>query len=204
MTMTHRDRDAVLSADPLPAEPERAEGQPKRDLSDTEIDLRGVRRLTRQFRGVVPAVRLQELSAEVEKSSAADVVLAATFTNNLLRLQGTVHAEVERVCARCLVPFATPLQAALDRLFVPGPDPAGADSQQEMVVELTYLEDYRLPLRTVVEEELLLALPMIPLCQQACAGLCATCGVDRNREPCHCEDAAMEGPFAVLKNLTTN
>ena len=42
----------------------------------------------------------------------------------------------------------------------------------------------------LVAEQVLLALPMKPLCKAECAGLCPTCGADRNVEPCQCAPAA--------------
>ncbi|MBF0459820.1 MAG: DUF177 domain-containing protein [Magnetococcales bacterium] len=175
--------------------------QEKQNLSEAGIDLEGVRRLFKQFRGFVATAQLTGLSSEVKPEAEADVALTATFNERLLRVQGEVVCQVQRACARCLTDFSTRLLAEVDRLFVPGPDPAEPDSQQEMVAELTYLPGYRLAIAAVVEEELLLALPMIPLCHPECLGLCPQCGVDLNKEKCLCVETATEGPFAVLKNL---
>jgi uncharacterized protein len=41
----------------------------------------------------------------------------------------------------------------------------------------------------LIAEQVLLALPMKPLCKAECAGLCPTCGVDRNVERCQCAPA---------------
>ncbi|MEO5362882.1 MAG: DUF177 domain-containing protein [Magnetococcus sp. DMHC-8] len=190
-----------------PGEETDAPTREKRNLSDAGIDLNGVRRLFKRFHGFVPASRLLELAAEVTLEMDAEVDLLATFDatadGQLLRLQGRLACVVRLSCARCLTDFSTRLAIGLDRLFVPGPDPAGADSQQEMVEDLTYLPDYHLSIAAVVEEELLLALPMVPLCHPQCAGLCPGCGVDRNREACRCTENTADGPFAVLKKLKT-
>ncbi|MBF0584564.1 MAG: DUF177 domain-containing protein [Magnetococcales bacterium] len=174
-----------------------------RDLSETGIDLEGVRRLFKRFCGFVARDRLSELSSEAQPETVAEVDLTAAFAENLLRVRGKVACTVRRMCARCLTEFSSRVFAEVDRLFVPGSDPAEADSCQEMVEERTYLDGHPLSIAAVVEEELLLALPMIPVCQQACAGLCPTCGADRNQEKCSCVETTTEGPFAVLKNLKT-
>jgi uncharacterized protein len=48
----------------------------------------------------------------------------------------------------------------------------------------------------LLAEQVLLNLPMKPLCRPACAGLCPTCGADRNLEHCGCKlpaDARLAG-----------
>ena len=176
------------------------------NLSDAVLDLGGPRRPQRirskRFHGCIPAARLQALTGLVVCTTAAEVMLMAHIKKGLLRLHGQVNCLVEQACARCLTHFSAPLLAEVERLFVPGPDPGGADSQQEMEKELTYLADYRLSVMRVVEEELLLALPMIPLCRMECAGLCAGCGRDLNTETCLCVETTVDGPFAELKKLT--
>ncbi|MEO5348254.1 MAG: DUF177 domain-containing protein [Magnetococcus sp. YQC-3] len=190
--MEERDEKALLA-------------QKKQDLSEAGIDLEGVRRLSKRILGAIPAERLRELSDEGQVETTVAVDLTATYNaadnEGLLKIHGTLGCTVRQVCARCLVDFSTPQQVEVERLFAPGPDPAEPDSQQEMVEELTYLPDYRLNIVQVVEEELLLALPMIPLCQPDCLGLCPGCGVDLNKESCLCVAATPEGPFAVLKKL---
>lgn len=173
------------------------------DLSTTEIDLESVRRLFKRFHGFVAMDRLVELSSVAQPETVAQVDLTATYQENLLRMQGEVVCTVKCVCARCLTEFSTRLVAEVERLFVPTSDPAEADSQQEMVEERTYLDGQPLAIAAMVEEELLLALPMIPLCHLTCAGLCPTCGIDRNQERCQCVEATTEGPFAALKKFKT-
>lgn len=175
----------------------------ERDLSTTEIDLESVRRLFKRFRGFVGMDRLEALSSVAQTETVAQVDLTAAYQENLLRMQGEVVCVVQCTCARCLTEFSTRLVAEVDRLFVPTADPAEADSHQEMVEERTYLAGKPLAIASVVEEELLLALPMVPLCHPTCAGLCPTCGVDRNKERCLCVETATEGPFAALKNFKT-
>ena len=37
-----------------------------------------------------------------------------------------------------------------------------------------------------IRDELLIELPMNPLCDDECKGLCPVCGVNRNRKECRC------------------
>lgn len=187
-----------------------------RDLSGMGIDLRGVRRLSKRFLGVIPAM---ELLSGVQLESVVEVDLCITLEEKsclqhdlaqhdlpesevaLLRVQGRVSCDVRQECARCLDGFLTRLGVDVERVFVLGPDPAEVSSQQKMLGDFTYLPDFYLAVDHVAEEEVLLALPMIPLCQPECAGLCAGCGVDLNREKCLCAEKIPEGPFSVLSKF---
>ena len=42
------------------------------------------------------------------------------------------------------------------------------------------------PTPEMIREQIFLTLPMKRLCREACAGLCPTCGVNRNTRPCSC------------------
>ena len=53
----------------------------------------------------------------------------------------------------------------------------------------------------MVREEVLLGVPDAPLCRPDCAGLCPTCGADRNVGPCDCDTAVRDERWAALDQL---
>jgi uncharacterized protein len=53
----------------------------------------------------------------------------------------------------------------------------------------------------LIREEVLLALPLAPLCEAACQGICPTCGADLNEGPCGCAPAARDPRWAALDDL---
>ena len=50
-------------------------------------------------------------------------------------------------------------------------------------------------------EEFSLALPMKPLCDPACKGLCTECGANRNISPCTCTKENLDPRLAPLRNF---
>jgi uncharacterized protein len=50
-------------------------------------------------------------------------------------------------------------------------------------------------------EEVILTIPIQPLCRDTCLGLCPLCGENRNINPCSCKTKEKTSPFSVLKNL---
>jgi len=53
----------------------------------------------------------------------------------------------------------------------------------------------------LLRETVLLSLPVAPVCDEACAGLCPTCGADRNVDPCGCDADVRDDRWAVLDQL---
>jgi uncharacterized protein len=54
--------------------------------------------------------------------------------------------------------------------------------------EDTYpLVDDQVDLEDLVHDAVLLELPIAPLCDEACGGLCPMCGANRNQKACGCE-----------------
>ena len=68
---------------------------------------------------------------------------------------------------------------------------ATADDEEaeldEADLETDYYPGEGLDLRPLLAEQVLLDLPMKPLCGEDCRGLCAQCGANRNLEDCDCE-----------------
>jgi len=115
-------------------------------------------------------------------------------------VQGRVQTEVELVCSRCLASFALPLEVTLEEEFRPSVDiatgkkiPRGAEDAA-LVID----EQHILDLWELIRQQLLLALPMHPLCRPDCAGLCSQCGKNLNEGPCECAEE-MDPRWAVLQ-----
>ena len=59
-----------------------------------------------------------------------------------------------------------------------------------------------LDLAAICWEELMLALPVTPLCRKDCKGLCAGCGVNLNEGMCACTEEEGDPRMAALRGLT--
>ena len=59
----------------------------------------------------------------------------------------------------------------------------------------------QLDLRPVARELVLLDAPATPLCRPDCAGLCPTCGINRNEATCECEGPPADPRWAALDQL---
>jgi uncharacterized protein len=131
-------------------------------------------------------------------------------------VNGTVEGASILECDRCLQEYDAPLSVPVSVEYAPedaGAPPASSSAGRKPVEPLDEgapdqdaEEGYtfskgRLDLSEMLREQIILALPMHPLCSEDCLGLCPVCGQNRNRRQCGCVEARPESPFAVLKKL---
>lgn len=119
------------------------------------------------------------------------------------RLVGTVDTELELGCSRCLEPFRMPVHSEFDLRYLPSSE-ASAEAEQEVEeddLETSYYQDDQIDLNELLREQFYLALPMKPLCQDNCKGLCPQCGTNLNTGTCDCAPAWEDPRLAPLRNL---
>jgi uncharacterized protein len=122
---------------------------------------------------------------------------------NRYRVVGTLRTSIELACSRCLEPFRVPLDTRFDLRYLPHAENTGEGEQEVQEDDLAtafYRED-QIDLAQLVREQIWLAIPMKPLCQEDCRGLCPVCGINRNVSSCRCESEWVDPRLAVLKQL---
>ncbi len=114
-------------------------------------------------------------------------------------LRAHLRGELAASCARCLEPANIPVDVPLAVTFVSAEaDKTGDDEDPDVVA----LKGAEIDVGDEVRDEILLAVPINPLCTEACKGLCDVCGGNRNLSACNCKpDAAPAGAFASLAKL---
>ena len=134
----------------------------------------------------------------------------------VFRLRGWMSCRIELACVRCLEPFLVDLAEELDLLYLPQSSneaPAAEESEADALTELfgrglereelavSFYRDERIDLSQMMVEQIVLALPMKPLCKPDCRGLCALCGANRNLLSCDCGPEDTDPRWAPLKTL---
>jgi uncharacterized protein len=145
-------------------------------------------------RPVVAAAELDGLSgvaAEVAAGSPVAIDLMLERVPEGIVVRGTITATWNAACSRCLEPVAGEISVHVDELFETHPLEGETYKLDEDVIDLEPL----------VRDALLLELPLAPLCAADCAGLCATCGVNRNLTHCECVTQEIDPRWAALRSL---
>jgi uncharacterized protein len=119
------------------------------------------------------------------------------------RLVGRVQSTLELLCARCLEPLRWPVDAEFDLRYVPFGATAGAGDHEIAGDDLTtaFYEHEEIDLGQLMTEQFYLSLPMKPLCDADCRGLCPECGTNLNRGSCACERRWVDPRLAALGAL---
>jgi uncharacterized protein len=65
----------------------------------------------------------------------------------------------------------------------------------------SYYRDDQIDLNELLREQFYLALPMKPLCDEACQGLCPQCGTNLNTGSCNCAAGWEDPRLAPLRQL---
>jgi len=81
----------------------------------------------------------------------------------------SVHAPLEGECGRCLEAFATDLDLDTAELYLYDPD---SDDDEDVCA----LDGDLIDLEPMLRDAVVLALPLNPVCDEECAGLCTGCG----------------------------
>ena len=119
------------------------------------------------------------------------------------RLVGTVAAELELPCSRCLEPFRLPIASSFDVRYLPASAASAAVEREvdDEDLETSYYRNDEIDLNELLREQFYLALPMKPLCTEGCRGLCAQCGTNLNAGTCDCAPVWGDPRLAALKGL---
>ncbi len=107
---------------------------------------------------------------------------------------GRVDAATALECSRCLDRFSGRLSVEVCELFV---TPGHAESADE-AYEVSGTE---VDLEPMLRDAVALALPLNPLCREACEGLCPTCYKRRDAGPCDCQQDDADPRWAPLSVL---
>jgi uncharacterized protein len=167
-------------------------------MSDRLPDLFDPRRFAEQRRLLQGDIPLGPMRRLRESVSSGDGVASVDLTFGIDALgvkyvTGTVRARLGLVCQRCMGPLELPIEARVSLGVVE------SEAQAQRLpdgYEPLLAESGRAALSAVVEDELILALPVVPLHPR---GVCVA--VEQDERTNEASGSEPDGPFAVLAKL---
>ncbi|MBI1819626.1 MAG: DUF177 domain-containing protein [Nitrospirae bacterium] len=168
-----------------------------------------------------------QLSPELELKGEVRIRGFLYKTGKTIIVKGIIEAEPHLECGRCSSFFFLPLSFEFDQLFVPKSpqrpvfhktrdekkgnrhpktgkselsEPESGDEEGIDPFNENWYEGSSLSLDEMIREQVLLALPMRPLCTPECKGLCPVCKKNLNLTICDCPKE-VEEKFNMMKNL---
>jgi uncharacterized protein len=142
-----------------------------------------------------------EIPFEIEKIKLEDLELQNLVgkvdigrTPQGLVVQGKFEADTKIECVRCLKEFTFPLDWEFTELYA---FTKKSLSESELLVP----DDAHIDLAPLVREYALLEIPIKPLHDPDCKGLCIECGQDLNVADCGHSQQEGDTPFGDLRKL---
>lgn len=119
------------------------------------------------------------------------VVLHLESLSNGIAVTGRASGRWKSECRRCLAPLSEQTEVALQELYqttIEDPDAWQITGDQ-------------IDLLPMVRENVLLSVPLGPLCRPDCPGFCQVCGKDLSEGPCGCDRTERDQRWSVLDTL---
>src|SRR5882724_1715990 len=130
----------------------------------------------------------QELGRE-ELAAIGPVAIEATARKGDVAgeylVDGTSQFTADFTCSRCLEPFPFANSSAFHLRFHPRLEITQENEEVEIApqdLDVEFYTERSISLRDLAAEQVQLTIPMKPLCEENCLGLCPKCGANRNRE----------------------
>lgn len=131
--------------------------------------------------------REEDPELEFADGSIAATVRLEKHGKDIL-VRGRIQGHLQLGCSRCLENFQEQVAGDFDLLLVPGPGPAGREEELSAPdLDLDYYAGDVLNLEAILREQIILLVPLKPLCTEDCKGICPRCGAVLNIEECSCK-----------------
>jgi uncharacterized protein len=143
-------------------------------------------------------------SALASLPSAAQARLRVMLSGERLVVEGRIAGDLEVTCCRCAKGFPQRVEKTFAVEYWPDPKVAHEGEEMELSyddLEIGFYRDEKIDLTAVVTEQILLDIPMKPVCRESCKGLCDQCGADLNEETCECVRTQVDPRLAVLAKI---
>jgi uncharacterized protein len=170
--------------------------------SDFVFDMRVLGRQPGTFRDETRTARAPEGvgSGLVLVPAGADVTLDLRFeaVSEGVLVTGSAVAPLTGECARCLDPVSSTMEVSFQELYLyqSGSDDSEDDGEER------FLDGDLLDLEPAFRDAVVLAMPLSPLCQGDCPGLCPQCGIRlAEAGPDHGHGEDVDPRWAALRRL---
>jgi uncharacterized protein len=159
----------------------------------------------------IPDIPDEGLTLDIEESIDTNSVLSPVSARLRIEkagaeimVRGDLRAEIKLICSRCLKEYNGKLTVPVDVVYHPVEelkDEAHLNEVKSEELDLDFYSGEEIDLLDLVKEQVELNIPMKPLCDDACKGICPKCGTDLNIRSCTCSVKDIDPRFESLKKL---
>ncbi|BDV43184.1 hypothetical protein GURASL_21070 [Geotalea uraniireducens] len=121
-----------------------------------------------------------------------------------IRTNGKIKTRVRMKCSRCLAEFDVDVDSSFILIYSKANQLSNDEDEIELgdedLISVAYTGD-EIDFSPEIAEQVIMELPIKPLCKEDCQGLCPQCGADLNESECGCEKSVHNLTFSALKNF---
>lgn len=133
---------------------------------------------------------------DILRYSPVHVDLHAVHEGGAAKVNGTLTMDLELSCSRCLSHVKQTIELPFREVFTQKLDEDADDNE-----DIHLVTEDKIDLEPYVVENVVVGLPYIPLCDEACKGLCPVCGGNRNLHDCGCKQDTTDPRLAGLADF---
>lgn len=152
----------------------------------------------------LPSLAALESSGEAVVVAPVSVRAVAEWEYDHVRVAAEASTRLKLACSRCLADFEAGIDTAFTVFYRKGDPRVPEEGELELSSDDLVAASFRgeeIDLAPEIGEQLVMEIPIKPLCSDSCRGLCVLCGADLNRGDCGCSRETGDLRFSVLKNL---
>ncbi|MEE2823041.1 MAG: DUF177 domain-containing protein [Acidobacteriota bacterium] len=151
--------------------------------------------------------------AEGELSVASDVSLLKqpvhaelqiSLSGEKICVNGVLKAKLEFTCSRCVKSFFRSIKKNVQVVYQPDPVVEGEGEEFSLIytdLDVGFYHGQQLDVAALISEQVVLEVPMKPVCKEQCGGLCDQCGMDLNEGSCDCQRRSVDPRLVALEEL---
>ncbi len=145
----------------------------------------------------------QQFGDDAELVSSAVVQGKLINVSGEIIFQGSISADLQLTCARCLKKYSWRLEKDVIESFghASGYSKRNSADEEELWTDEQIISGEEIDFQPLVVETIVLNLPLKNLCSPDCQGLCPKCGHDLNQGRCGCVFDDIDPRLEALKNF---
>ena len=133
-----------------------------------------------------------EIKETIDGTDIVGTVTVANLDDSLLA-HFDIHANINFDCSRCL-------KKSPDRLHIEFDEEYYTQAQED--TDRLIVDNKKIDIIEPIHREIIVSIPIKPICDNTCKGLCPTCGIDLNVKKCNhkVSDSASAKGFSVTRD----
>lgn len=115
-----------------------------------------------------------------------------TLTGDVIELNGTIKTVLELQCSRCLANFSKDVEITIEEKL---------SAMENKDDDYIFIKGDVVDITEIIENNIIISLPIKRLCNEECKGLCSNCGLNLNHSSCNCDEMNIDPRLSKLKNF---